>query len=438
MVNNGISQKKRIIYTKTIMNEIYADARAIIDRAIAANLPGAAVRRALQNRPFSGRIAALALGKAAWTMAQAAREELGDRIERGIVITKYGHSRGNIPGMKIIEAGHPVSDEASLRGAEKALALAETLGAGDELLLLVSGGGSALFEKPLDGLTLAGIADINSQLLASGAGIVEINTIRKRLSAVKGGRFALACAPARIFTVILSDVLGDRPDSIASGPAAADPSTAAEALEIVKKYRLNLSGPMRECLVRETPKRLDNVETAVIGSVRSLCTAAASAAAELGYAPQILCDSMNGEAREAGLLMAAIARQIHDGTGSAGPFSLRRPCAVILGGETVVRLQGGGKGGRNQELALAAAEGIAGIPNLTVFSVGSDGTDGPTDAAGGIVDGSTLAALTARGLKPRDILDRNDSYNGLKAVNGLVMTGPTGTNVNDLAAILAR
>jgi hydroxypyruvate reductase len=419
------------------MNRIYADARSIIDRAIAANLPGAAVRKTLKNRRFSGRISALAIGKAAWTMAEAAREELGDRIERGIVITKYGHSQGSIPGMEIIEAGHPVSDEASVRGAEKALALAESLGAGDELLFLVSGGGSALFEKPLDGLSLVGIADINGRLLSSGADIVEINTIRKRLSAVKGGRFALACAPARIFTVILSDVLGDRPDSIASGPAAADASTAEEALGVVKKYRLNLSGPMLECLARETPKRLDNVETEIIGSVRSLCAAAAAAAGELGYAPQILCDSMNGEAREAGLLMAAIARQIRGETDPAG-FNPRRPCAIILGGETVVRLKGGGKGGRNQELALAAAEGIAGIPNLAIFSVGSDGTDGPTDAAGGIVDGSTLAALAARGLKLQDILDQNDAYNGLKAVNGLVMTGPTGTNVNDFAVILAR
>jgi hydroxypyruvate reductase len=416
------------------MNEIYADARSIIDRAIAANLPGAAVRKALRNRRFSGRISALAIGKAAWTMAQAAREELGDRIERGIVITKYGHSQGSIPGMEIIEAAHPVSDEASVRGAERALALAESLGAGDELLLLISGGGSALFEKPLDGVSLADIGDINRQLLSCGADIVEINTIRKRLSAVKGGRFALACAPARIFTVILSDVLGDRPDSIASGPAAADPSTAEEALGLAQKYRLNLSGPMLECLARETPKRLDHVETEITGSVRNLCAAAASIAEELGYVPQILCDSMNGEARETGLLMAAIARRIHDGAG----FSPRRPCALILGGETVVRLKGGGKGGRNQELALAAAAGIAGIPDLTIFSVGSDGTDGPTDAAGGIVDGSTLAALAAKGLKPQDFLDNNDSYNGLKAVNGLVTTGPTGTNVNDLAALLAR
>jgi hydroxypyruvate reductase len=420
-----------------MMNKIYADAHALINRAIAANLPDAAVRRALEGRRFSGRISAVAIGKAAWTMAKAAGEALGDRIERGIVITKYGHSQGSIPGMEIIEAGHPIPDGNTIRGTEKALALAESLGAGDELLFLVSGGGSALFEKPLGGLSLADIADINQQLLASGADIVEINTIRKRLSSVKAGRFALACAPARIFTVALSDVLGDRLDSIASGPAAADASTVEEALALVKKYRLNLGAPALECLARETPKLLDNVEAEITGSVRSLCDAAALAAQDLGYAPQILCADMDGEAREAGRLMAAIARRIDQGTGP-GDFGPRRPCAIILGGETVVRLRGKGKGGRNQELALAAAEGIAGIPDLVIFSVGSDGTDGPTDAAGGIVDGATLAALAARGLKPREILDNNDAYHGLKAANGLVITGPTGTNVNDVAVILAR
>jgi hydroxypyruvate reductase len=366
-------------------------------------------------------------------MAQAAEEALGSRMARGIVITKYGHSRGSIPGMEIIEAGHPVPDENTLRGTELALALAESLGAGEELLFLVSGGGSALFEKPLEGLSLAGIADINRHLLASGADIVAINTIRKRLSAVKGGRFALACAPARIFMVALSDVLGDRLDIIASGPAVADPSTREEALGLAKKYRLNLDGPARECLERETPKLIDNVETLITGSVRGLCAGAAALAKELGYAPQILCVDMDGEAREAGRLIAAIARQI-----GSGEFSPRRPCAIILGGETVVRLRGSGAGGRNQEIALAAAEGIAGIPNLVVASVGSDGTDGPTDAAGGIVDGRSLAALTAQGLNPSDILDNNDAYHGLKAINGLVITGPTGTNVNDLAFILAR
>jgi hydroxypyruvate reductase len=412
---------------------MYDDAHTLINEAIAANLPGAAVRKALRRHRFSGRISALAIGKAAWTMAKAAGEELGGRIERGMVITKYGHSQGTIPGMEIIEAGHPVSDENTIRGTEKALAMAKSLGAGEELLFLVSGGGSALFEKPLEGVSLEDIADLNRQLLACGADIVEINTIRKRLSAVKGGRFALACAPARIFTVVLSDVLGDRLDAIASGPAVPDASTPEEALALVKKYRLRLSGPMLDRLAEDTPKQLDHVETEIIGSVRSLCAAAAVSAQALGYAPQILCDDMDGEAREAGRFIAAIARRM-----DSGDYSPRRPSALIFGGETVVHLRGTGKGGRNQELALAAAEGIAGLPNLAVFAVGSDGTDGPTDAAGGIVDGSTLAALAGRGLRAQDILDNNDAYHGLKAVGGLVMTGPTGANVNDIAVILAR
>jgi hydroxypyruvate reductase len=262
--------------------------------------------------------------------------------------------------------------------------------------------------------------------------------IRKRLSGVKGGRFALACAPATVFAVVLSDVLGDRLDSIASGPAAPDLSTAEEALAVVKKYRLQLKDSVMEYLGRETPKTLDNVETVISGSVRTLCTSAADIAKELGYTPHILCSDMNGEAREAGRLMAAIARQIHCGQYAPRDFSPTKPCAIILGGETVVHLKGKGKGGRNQEIALAAAEGIAGIDNLAVFSVGSDGTDGPTDAAGGIVDGSTAGKLKAKGLKLQEILDNNDAYNGLKAVDGLVMTGPTGTNVNDVAVLLAR
>ncbi|GHV73102.1 D-glycerate 2-kinase [Spirochaetia bacterium] len=414
------------------MDTIYADANTLIKRSIEANLPGAAVRKALAAHRFTGQLSVAAIGKAAWTMAKAAHEELGNRIKTGIVITKYEHSQGAIPGMEIIEAGHPLSDENTIRGTEKALALAHSLGAGDELLFLISGGGSALFEKPLPGLTLADIVEVNNQLLASGADIVEINMIRKRLSGVKGGRFAQVCAPAKVFTVVLSDVLGDRLDSIASGPAAPDMSTAEDALTVVRKYKLKLKNSVMEYLGKETPKTLDNVETEITGSVRTLCTGAADIAKELGYTPHILCSDMSGEAREAGRLMAAIARQIN-----GGQYSLTRPCAIILGGETIVHLKGKGKGGRNQEIALAAAEGIAGIDNLTVFSVGSDGTDGPTDAAGGLVDGSTAGKLKAKGLKLQEILDNNDAYNALKAVDGLVMTGPTGTNVNDVAVLLA-
>ncbi|MDR2494204.1 MAG: glycerate kinase [Spirochaetaceae bacterium] len=411
--------------------KLYEDAYTIIRRSIAANLPQAAVRDALKTRRFTGTLSLVAIGKAAWTMALAAKAELGDRITSGIVITKYGHAEHPIPGLEIIEAGHPISDENTLLGTARALDLARGLGKDDELLFLISGGGSALFEKPLEGIGLSDLAAINTRLLASGADIVEINMIRKRLSAVKAGRFAQICEPARVFTVVLSDVLGDRLDSIASGPAAPDLSTADDALRVVDKYGLPIDRRIREYLMRETPKSLGNVETVITGSVRTLCESAARCAADLGYTPYILCTDMNGEAREAGRLMAAMARHIGEGHGSIQP-----PCAVILGGETVVRLKGAGKGGRNQELALAAAAGIAGLENLVVFSVGSDGTDGPTDAAGGIVDGTTLSRLREQGLALEDILDNNDSYRGLEAVNGLIKTGPTGTNVNDIAVIL--
>ena len=415
------------------METLYKDAKIMIDRVIKANMPQQAVRNALKNHVFTGNIYLVAIGKAAWTMAHSAREELGNKILKGIVITKYEHSLGDIPGMEIIEAGHPLSDENTIVGTKKAVAMVQSLDASDELLFLISGGGSALFEDPLPGLTLADIVDVNQKLLACGADIVEINMIRKRLSSVKAGRFAQICAPAKVFTVVLSDVLGDRLDSIASGPAAPDMSTVEDVKAVVQKYNLDLSDTVKGYMGKETPKSLDNVETVITGSVRTLCISAAEIAAEMGYTPHILCSEMNCEAREAGRLISSMAKQINGGN-----YMFKRPCAVILGGETVVNLKGKGKGGRNQELALAAAEGIAGISKLIVFSVGSDGTDGPTDAAGGIVDGNTVQKLKDKGLKLRNILDNNDAYNGLAAVDSLIKTGPTGTNVNDVSVILCK
>ena len=292
------------------------------------------------------------------------------------------------------------------------------------MLFLLSGGGSALFEKPL--LPGAELQDITGQLLASGADIVEMNTIRKRLSGVKGGRFAQACAPAQVFSIVLSDILGDPLDMIASGPAVPDTSTCAQALAIAEKYHLKLSGQAKALLAQETPKMLDNVTTRITGSVRELCTAAAAACRELGYEPVLLTDQLCCEAREAGSFLGSIVRT-HAGQG--------KKLAYIAGGETVVHLTGKGLGGRNQELALAAAPAVAGL-DAAVFSVGSDGTDGPTDAAGGYVDGDTLSALTAKGWNVFDTLQNNDAYHALKAVDGLIITGATGTNVNDAAVAL--
>ncbi len=402
------------------------DAAYIIDRAIAAVLPDEAVRRALAGRTFPGRVLLVAAGKAAWQMAKTARDCLGSAVESGVVITKYGHVMGPIEGLTCFEAGHPVPDENSFRATRAALELVSGLGEEeDTVLFLLSGGGSALFESPL--VSAGELQDVTRRLLACGADIVEINTVRKRLSAVKGGRFALACAPARVFSVVLSDVLGDPPDMIASGPAAPDRSTCAQALAVAEKYGLPLSDRVRELLGRETPKELDNVETRVVGSVRALCAAAAEACAHRGYEPVILTDRLCCQAREAGSFLASIART-HGGDG--------RSLAYIAGGETVVRLTGPGKGGRNQELALSAAEGIAGMDNVLVFSLGSDGTDGPTDAAGGMVDGDTARLLAEKGISIPQVLEENDAYHALAAVDGLIVTGPTGTNVNDVAVAL--
>ena len=402
------------------------DADAIIRSSLNAVLPDEAVRRALKTfAPRGGRVLLVAAGKAAWQMAHAAVEALG-RVDGGVVVTKYGHIKGEIPGVTCCEAGHPVPDENSFAATEKALALVQGLTAEDTVLFLLSGGGSALFERPL--LPGEELQDITSQLLASGADIVEMNTIRKRLSAVKGGRFAQACAPAEVFSIVLSDILGDPLDMIASGPAVPDTSTCAQALAIAEKYHLNLSEQAKTLLQQETPKALGNVTTRITGSVRELCTAAANACRELGYEPILLTDQLCCEAREAGSFLGSIVRT-HTGHG--------KKLAYIAGGETVVHLTGRGLGGRNQELALAAAPAIAGR-NAAVFSVGSDGTDGPTDAAGGYVDGETLAALAAKGWNVFDTLQHNDAYHALRAVEGLIMTGATGTNVNDVAVALLR
>ena len=404
--------------------QLRADADAIIHEAIRAVLPDAAVRRALAGfAPGGGRVLLVAAGKAAWQMAHAAVAALGS-VDAGVVVTKYGHVKGEIPGVTCYEAGHPVPDENSFAATAAALGLVQGLTAEDTVLFLLSGGGSALFEQPL--LPGAELQDITGQLLACGADIVEMNTIRKRLSAVKGGRFALACAPAKVYSIVLSDILGDPLDMIASGPAVPDRSTCAEALAVAEKYSLRLSDAARALLGQETPKELSNVETQITGSVRQLCAAAAAACEKLGYRSILLTDCLDCEARQAGRFLADIART-HAGRGEK--------LAFLAGGETVVRLTGRGLGGRNQELALAAAPGLAGLA-AAVFSVGSDGTDGPTDAAGGYADGDTLAALAARGLEIHAVLADNDAYHALKAVDGLIMTGPTGTNVNDVAVAL--
>lgn len=407
---------------------IREDAKLIIDASINSAMPDNAVKKALKQIPdCKGDMYLVAIGKAAWQMAKAASDELKDRIKDGVCITKYEHVKGDIQGVRCYEAGHPVLDDNSVSATREALKMVQNLTENDLVIFLVSGGGSALFEDPL--VSLSELQDINKQLLASGADITEINTIRKRLSGVKGGKFAKLCEPARVFSIILSDIIGDPLDMIASGPAYPDSATTEDALEIVRRYDLKISDQVKELINKETPKKLEGVDTCVTGSVKQLCDAAACKCKALGYKPIILTASLDCEAREAGKFISAIAREhAYDG----------ESLAYIMGGETVVHLTGKGLGGRNQEIALSAAEGIGGLREVCVFSVGSDGTDGPTDAAGGIVDGETKEALKQKGINILDVLADNDSYNALKLVEGLVITGPTGTNVNDVTVLLIK
>ncbi len=407
-------------------DQLRKDADQIIRLALSEAMPESAVKRALEElQPGDGKLILIAIGKAGWQMAKAAHDALGSRLDGGVVITKYDHQKGALPPLEIYEAGHPVPDENSFRATARAIEMVQGLTAEDTVLFLISGGGSALFEKPL--IPAEEMMDVTQQLLASGADIVEMNTIRKRLSAVKGGKFAELAAPAKVFSVILSDIIGDPLDMIASGPACPDSSTCAEAREIVEKYQLKLSPTAARCMTIETPKALSNVENHVTGSVRQLCASAEKCAKTLGYEPVILSNCLCCNASDAGSFLASIAKT-HAGDG--------RKMAYIAGGETVVHLTGHGLGGRNQEIALSAAEGISGLRDTCVFSVGSDGTDGPTDAAGGYCDGGTRDRLLQQGISIPRVLQDNDAYHALEKCGGLIMTGPTGTNVNDLTVLL--
>lgn len=415
------------------MSDVKDDALKIVNYAIRKSLPDEAVRAYLERNPLpTGRVILIAIGKAAWNMAKAAKDVLGKRVAFGIVITKYEHSRGSIDGIEIYEAGHPVPDQRTLTATERVLQITKDLRSHDTVLFLVSGGGSSLFEKP-KGLTVNQLQEITEKLLKCGANIVEINTVRKHLSLVKGGRFAQHVYPARVVSLLLSDVLGDRPDSIASGPAYPDSTTCSEAFNILKRYGIEIDENIKSALSEETPKRLRNVETHVVGSVKIACEKAAEVAGQLGYNAIVLTTSLNCEAKEAGKFLASLVRE--------EVFynrPIRKPCAIIMGGETTVHVIGTGKGGRNQELALSASIGIRGLANVVVASVGTDGTDGPTDAAGGIVDGRTYDILKDMNIDVEETLKNNDSYSALRLCDGLVITGPTGTNVNDLILALIK
>lgn len=404
------------------------DAQYIYENAIKDNLPDSAVIKALETLPkYSGKLILVAIGKAAYQMAKTASECLKSRIDRGIVITKYGHRGEDLSNIEICEASHPVLDESTLIATKKALRITENLNENDLVLFLVSGGGSALFEDI--SCPLSKMQELTSNLLRCGASIEEINTVRKHISNVKGGKFAQHCFPATIYGVVLSDVIGNRLDMIASGPACSDLTTVKEATDILEKYGISVDNDVLELIKRETPKNIENATHFISGSVSELCLSAKKYANELGYKAEILKDDEQGEARALGVMLGNLAKA-HQNTDI--------PLAFIIGGETVVNVKGNGKGGRNQEVALSAAIEIKDIDNACVFSVGSDGTDGPTDAAGGIADGYTYELITMHGVSPEAMLDNNNAYNALMLANGLIMTGPTGTNVNDVAVVLIQ
>ena len=433
------------------------DALAIFGAGVEAVEPGRAVRGHLRTGrsgpavdgrrlPLApgGRVWVVGAGKAAAPMAAAVEEILGDRVAGGLVVTRYGHG-APLRRVELREAGHPVPDESGVAAARDLAGLLGQVQAGDLVICVVSGGGSALLPSPVDGITLAEKQQVTRLLLGCGATIREMNAVRKHLSRLKGGGLARLARPAALLTLVLSDVVGDRLDVIASGPTVPDPTTFADALEVLERRRIASRVPAAVLArleagargdVPETPKPDDPVfrsTTHVLVGTNALAVAAAERRARaLGYHTLVLSTTVTGEAREVGAVHAAVAREL-----AASGRPLRRPACVLSGGETTVTLRGGGKGGRNQELVLAAALGMAGLERVLVFSAGTDGTDGPTDAAGAVADGETLSRARAAGLDPRAALQGNDAYPFFQALGDLVVTGPTRTNVMDLRLVLA-
>ncbi len=438
------------------MQKLREDSRHIFAAGVAAVDPVAAVQRAVvrqgstlyvdrvaYNLQRYAQVYVVGAGKAGATMAHGLEEVLGERLTAGIVTVKYGH-RVPVARVTIHEAAHPVPDEAGVRSAEELIRLAQQAGTDALVFCLLSGGGSALLPAPSPGITLEEKQRVTSLLLECGASIDEINVIRKHISRLKGGQLARLVAPATLITLVLSDVVGDRLDVIASGPTVPDPTTYQDCLEIIRRYNLlaRLPASVRSHLQRgqagelsETPKAIDpafaGCQTVIIGSNRLALQAARAAAQARGYRTLILSSSIEGETRQIARMHAAIAREIRQSGEPLAP-----PACVIAGGETTVTIHGDGTGGRNQEFALAAALDIAGLDNVVILSGGTDGTDGPTPAAGALADGHTIARARALGLAPEPFLRRNDSYHFFHALDDLLITGPTGTNVMDMHILL--
>ncbi|NJE62446.1 glycerate kinase [Thermococcus sp. 21S7] len=427
----------------------------IMNAAINSADPYTAVRRSLgfegghlvvsgEEFPLSGRVYLLAFGKAACSMARAVVDLLGERIEEGVIITKYGYAENcpKLRKLKVIEAGHPVPDENSLLGGKLGLELAEKVGENDILLVLISGGGSALFLLPERGITLEDKIQTNELLLKSGAKIYEINTVRKHISAVKGGKLAKRVR-GRVISLILSDVVGDPLEAIASGPTVRDPTTFGDAFRILRLYgvweklpesvkrhiELGLEGKAEETLKED----LSNVRNFIVGSNTLACESALAKAKELGYNALLLTTTLEGEAGEIALAVGSIVQEI-----AKYDRPVPKPAVLIAGGEWTVTIEGkAGLGGPNQEFALSIARKIDGL-NAVVLAVDTDGTDGPTDAAGGVVDGKTLGLLRESGIDVEEVLRRHDAYHALEKVGALLKTGPTGTNVNSMVIAVVR
>ena len=430
------------------------DAVEIFREALRAVDPRAAVARhaerirAIRRDEGLKDIVVVAFGKAACPMARAFVDEMGGSVRGGVVVTKYGHCGDGPPAgpIEIIEAGHPVPDENGVAGTDRAVAMIRQAGRETLVVCLISGGGSALLVSPLEGLSLGDKQEVTRILLRGGADIVELNTVRKHLSRVKAGRLAEAARPARVVSLILSDVIGDPVDFIASGPTAPDSTTWAEALDIVNRYDRAGEMPRRVMRILEdgaagripdTPKRgdpvFDGVENIVIGSNRIATEAARVKALAMGYEPVVLTTELRGEAHEAA---ARLYRRVLESQSCLA--SGRKRICLIAGGETTVTVRGKGLGGRNTEMALAFALAIEGTSGITFLSAGTDGTDGRTDAAGALADGKTVPEARSLGLDPRAFLDDNDSYRFFEQAGGLLKTGPTGTNVMDLQIILVE
>ena len=430
----------------------------IFRAALAAADPRQAVQRAMQrdgtrlrvqNRVYDlarvKNVLVIGFGKASATMAQAIEEILADRIARGWVTVKYGHTAPLTTGkIHLHEAGHPLLDQNSLDGTQQILAILDAATENDLVVCLISGGGSALLELPIAGVSLDDLRATTDALLRCGATINEINTLRKHISQVKGGQLARRAGQAPVVSLILSDVICSPLDAIASGPAAPDTTSFADARAVIERRGLRGQIPAHIVAhiergargdIPDTPKTGDpifaRVQNVIIADLTIACDAAMQAARQLGYNSLLLSSFVQGEACEFAKFLSAIAREIN-----VSERPVRKPACVVCGGETTVTLRGKGKGGRNQEIALAAAIEMAGMENVVILSGGTDGTDGPNDAAGAIADGTTIARASAKGLDARAYLANNDSYNFFQPLGDLLITGPTGTNVNDVTVLM--